>query len=283
MKSRIWILPSLVTLANLVCGFAAIGIATYSEINLEKALDWRGLDAFALAALFILAGLVFDALDGTIARMANLTSPFGAQLDSLCDMISFGLAPAYLVFLEALNKGLFQHDRYAWVCAALYILCSALRLARFNVQTGAETDDHRVFHGLPAPAAAGVLAAMILLDSSLRQTLSWPAALLPFVTVILAGLMVSSLRYVHLVNHVLRAHASFLHLVVIVLGVLAFLALAQYYEYILLVGFGLYALSGPAGSAHRRFGRARPGESAGENPQDVPERPGSPPGSGPEQ
>ncbi|MFO7897816.1 MAG: CDP-diacylglycerol--serine O-phosphatidyltransferase [Planctomycetota bacterium] len=271
MKSRIWILPALVTLANLVCGFAAIGVATYGEINLEETLDWRGLDAFALAALFILAGLMFDALDGTIARMANLTSEFGAQLDSLCDMISFGVAPAYLVFLQALNKELFQHDRYAWVCAALYILCAALRLARFNVQTGPETDDHRVFHGLPAPAAAGVIAAMILLDSSLRQALSWPASLMPFVTVILAGLMVSSLRYVHVVNHVFRARASFLHLVVIVLGVLAFLALAQYYEYILLVSFGLYALSGPAASAYRRFGRGRPGGSAGEKRRDLPE------------
>ncbi len=253
MRSRIWILPSLVTLANLVCGFAAIGIATYGELELAETLRWRGLDAFALASLFILAALVFDALDGKIARMANLTSEFGAQLDSLCDMVSFGLAPAYLVFLTALNKDLFQHDRYAWVCAALFIICAALRLARFNVQPRSDHKGHRFFQGLPTPAAGGLLASMLLVDSSLGMPVSPSAALLPFVTVILAGLMVSYFPYIHLANHLFKERGSFRYLVVVVLVVLAFLAVAQYYEYILLAGFGLYCLSGPAWGAYRRF------------------------------
>ena len=179
MRIRIDILPSLVTLGNLVCGFAAIGVATYARLGPEHLGAWRGVDAFAVAGGLILLAMVFDAVDGQIARRANLISEFGGQLDSICDMVSFGIAPAYVVFLEAIRCDLFQKDRYAWVCATLYVICAALRLARFNVETAPESEKRRYFRGLPTPAAAGVVACLTMLSSGPRGVSLWPAALTP--------------------------------------------------------------------------------------------------------
>ena len=262
----IGVLPSLVTLGNLICGFAAIGLATVAQIHTEKMIAiLKGVDPFAIAGALILGAMIFDALDGKIARMANQTSEFGAQLDSLCDMVSFGVAPAYLVFLEAVGKDLFRHSRYAWVCALLYVICAALRLARFNVETEPDEDSHRYFSGLPTPAAAGVIAGLAVVDANLPCSGQWAAKAMPFTAVILGGLMVSQIRYTHLVNALFRHKKPFKYLVLLVFLLLVVFAFAKYTEAILLAGFAGYMLSGPLAFAWQAVtGSAR--KSAGPPP-----------------
>jgi len=268
MKIRVGVLPSLITLGNLVSGFAAIGIATYGQLNLDKMIAWRGMDVFAMAGSLILLAMAFDALDGKIARMTHLTSEFGAQLDSLCDMVSFGLAPAYVVFLEALSNDLFRKDRYAWVCAMLYVVCAALRLARFNVESTPDEESHLYFRGLPSPAAAGVIASLVILHSSGKPDMVWPVAILPFITVILGGLMMSRVRYVHLLNILFQDRKPLVYLVVLVFGLSVLVALAQHFEYILLIGFSGYMLSGPVALAWTRAGGRTPQARAPESEDD---------------
>jgi CDP-diacylglycerol--serine O-phosphatidyltransferase len=242
----IGVLPSLVTLGNLICGFAAIGLATVAQIHTEKMITiLKGVDPFAISGALIFGAMIFDALDGKIARMANQTSEFGAQLDSLCDMVSFGVAPAYLVFLEAVGKDLFRHSRYAWVCALLYVICAALRLARFNVETEPDEESHRYFSGLPTPAAAGVIAGLAVVDANLPCSGQWAAKAMPFTAVILGGLMVSQIRYAHLVNALFRHKKPFTYLVLLVFLLLVVFAFAKYTEAILLAAFAGYMLSGP--------------------------------------
>jgi CDP-diacylglycerol--serine O-phosphatidyltransferase len=241
--TAIGVLPSLVTLGNLICGFAAIGLATVAQIHKDRMFDiLQGVDPFAIAGGLIFGAMVFDALDGKIARMANQTSEFGAQLDSLCDIVSFGVAPAYLVFLEAINKNIFKHSRYAWVCAVLYIICAALRLARFNVETEPDEESHLSFRGLPTPAAAGVIAGLAIVNAHLEW--AWAVEIMPLTAVVLGGLMISNIRYAHVVNALFRNKKPFRWLALLVFVTGGVLALAQY-ELILLAMAAGYMLSGP--------------------------------------
>lgn len=195
------VLPTALTLGNAICGFGAITLAS----------QWAKFDPaaslFAAGCLIYLA-MVFDAFDGRTARWANRTSEFGAQLDSLCDAISFGAAPAFLMIQFSVSYG--YHPRLLWMVAAFYVVCTVLRLARFNV----EADDDakpRDFTGLPSPAAAAVVAAFpvmvfgpaVLANSeydvwgeSFGSALDWVAVrTLPIVMFAVAGLMVSRIRY----------------------------------------------------------------------------------------
>lgn len=207
------IVPTLLTLGNAVCGFAAIALVCNSA-NAPTAL--------LVAACLIYLAMVFDALDGTAARLMKQSGPFGAQLDSLCDVISFGVAPALLMVQFALR---YDHSPFLlWPAAALYVVCTVLRLARFNVK--ATEDEHRPksFCGLPSPAAAGTVASFPLLVSKPRPretdapTSFWDqigawldgtvAAWLPLITVIVAFLMVSRLRYAHIARHLTAGRRS---------------------------------------------------------------------------
>ena len=138
-KQGIYWLPNMLTTAALFCGFYAI----IAGVNQQ----------FEQGAIAIFIAMVFDALDGRVARMANATSEFGAEYDSLSDMVSFGIAPAMLVYSWGLN----ELGKFGWVAAFIYVAAAALRLARFNTQVGIA--DKRYFQGLPSPAAAGVLAS----------------------------------------------------------------------------------------------------------------------------
>jgi CDP-diacylglycerol--serine O-phosphatidyltransferase len=142
IDNRFYPLPCMFTLASLFCGFYAI----VSAINSE----------FKTAAIAILIASVFDALDGRVARMTHSTSQFGAELDSLCDMVSFGVSPAVLAFLWALHP----YGRYGWLAAFLYVAMTSLRLARFNAQDAAS--ESKNFVGLPCPAAAAMISASVL-------------------------------------------------------------------------------------------------------------------------
>src|SRR5467141_5341190 len=142
-RKSIFLLPSLLTTGNLFCGFVAMLLT----------VDGR----YAEATLAIFVAMIMDMLDGRVARLMKATSQFGVEYDSLADIVSFGVAPAFMLYWFALR----DLGRPAWFAAFLFVICGALRLARFNVQTG--TVDRRFFIGLSTPAAAGVVAASILL------------------------------------------------------------------------------------------------------------------------
>jgi CDP-diacylglycerol---serine O-phosphatidyltransferase len=196
------VLPTALTLGNAVCGFGAITFAS----------RWANYDAptsLFVASCLIYLGMVFDAFDGRTARWANRQSEFGAQLDSLCDAITFGAAPAFLMIQFSVTYG--YHPRLLWMVAALYVVCTVLRLARFNVESDDDEKNPKDFTGLPSPAAAAVVAAFpmmvfgpaVLADSAydvwggaVGSALDWVAVrVLPIVTFAVAGLMVSRIRY----------------------------------------------------------------------------------------
>jgi len=242
----ITILPSLITILNGVCGFAAIVFASEGVIAGETQFSYHRLQVpyFAMAGYMVLLAMVADVLDGRLARMSKSTSSFGGQLDSLCDVISFGVAPAFL----ALN--LMQHKidefsvinpllesflvRFAWLTAAIYISCAAIRLARFNVENEEDESAHMSFMGLPSPAAAGVIVSLAIFHQEtlpdivvkshtayviFENAISYS---LPFLLLATATLMVSRVRYPHLLNQYLRGKKPFDYLIraLLLLGVI---------------------------------------------------------------
>lgn len=207
------VLPTLLTLGNGVCGMASIAVAT------SALLDWTNEEQLFVAGLLIFGGMVFDALDGSAARMTGQSSEFGAQLDSLCDAITFGAAPAVLVWRFS---DLLPH-RIAWAIGVIFALCVLIRLARFNVQTG-EDDSHEGFDGLPSPAAAGTIAsftiAMPRLETlthahkyeRIQEAAAWAMTfceyLVPMLAVLVAYLMVSRFTYPHVVQQWINGRRS---------------------------------------------------------------------------
>src|SRR5262249_44622055 len=153
---------------NAVCGFASIAYA--SMISTREPTPASDV-YFTLSGWLIVGAMVFDALDGYVARLAKTTSQFGMQLDSLCDALSFGLAPAFL--LMRLGPGWTPiprlHQALAFI-AALYLVCALMRLARFNIETAADPDSKRYIRGLPSPAAAGCLASLAILRGAINES-----------------------------------------------------------------------------------------------------------------
>src|SRR6266436_2469212 len=142
-RRGIFLLPSLLTTGNLFCGFLAIVLSAQSR--------------FVEAAVAVFVGMILDILDGKVARLTKTTTQFGVEFDSLADVVSFCVAPAFMLYVLALQ----QFGRVAWLGAFLFVICGALRLARFNVYQG--VTDRRYFVGLPTPAAAGIVASTALL------------------------------------------------------------------------------------------------------------------------
>ena len=228
------VLPTMLTLGNAVCGFGAITVAAKWSVGDST------VSLFIAACLIILA-MVFDALDGSAARLTNQTSEFGAQLDSLCDAISFGAAPAFLMLQFSQSHDLLLL-RFVWLIAALYVVCTVLRLARFNVETD-EDDAHDSFSGLPSPAAAATVASFPImafgfrhLEDSANDKLwehvatwldTWTPSVLPFITLAVACLMVSRIRYAHLVNRLIRGRRPRQHLIQIVFALAVMFVMPQ--------------------------------------------------------
>ena len=228
------VLPTMLTLGNAVCGFGAITIAAKWSVGDST------VSLFVAACLIFLA-MVFDALDGSAARLTKQTSEFGAQLDSLCDAISFGAAPAFLMLQFSQSHDLLLL-RFVWLIAALYMVCAVLRLARFNVETD-EDDAHDSFSGLPSPAAAGTVASFPImafgfrhLEDSANDKLwehvatwldTWTPSVLPFITLAVACLMVSRIRYAHLVNRLIRGRRPRQHLIQIVFALAVMFVMPQ--------------------------------------------------------
>jgi CDP-diacylglycerol--serine O-phosphatidyltransferase len=230
---HITILPSLVTILNGVCGFAAIvfaskgrGMGILPMITTWKA-EPREFSYFAMSGYMILLAMIADMLDGRLARMNKSTSSFGGQLDSLCDVISFGVAPAFLM-LKVLEYKLTDFAginpttetflvRFIWVAAAGYISCAAIRLARFNVENEEDESAHMNFVGLPSPAAAGVLVSLVILHQDALPSLNVIIYVLPFCALGSAALMVSRIQYPHILNQYLRGKKPFSYFIRVLL------------------------------------------------------------------
>jgi CDP-diacylglycerol--serine O-phosphatidyltransferase len=220
-RKGIYILPNLFTLGGLFGGFYAVVMAMNGR--------------FDLAAAGVFCAMVLDSLDGRVARMTNTQSAFGEQMDSLSDMVSFGAAPALIAYEWAL-KGL---GRWGWIAAFVYCACAALRLARFNVNTGVV--DKRYFQGLPSPAAAALVAGFIWLatDQGWKPyELSWTM----FVVALYAGLtMVTNVPFYSFKDVQMKKSVPFVVIVLIALGI----AIINIHPPIVLFGlFVIYGLSG---------------------------------------
>jgi len=220
-RKGIYILPNLVTLAALFGGFYSIVMAMNGR--------------FDMAAIGVFCAMVLDSLDGRVARMTNTQSAFGEQMDSLSDMVSFGAAPALISYEWAL-RGL---GRWGWIAAFVYCACAALRLARFNVNTGVV--DKRYFQGLPSPAAAAILAGFILLMNDIGfkgSEVAWPM----FALALYAGLtMVTNLPFYSFKDIGVKKSVPF---VVIVLVALAIAAVSVDPAWVLFSVFVAYGISG---------------------------------------
>jgi CDP-diacylglycerol--serine O-phosphatidyltransferase len=247
LRRGIYLLPSLFTVGTLICGFYAILQSLRGAGLLAMQADAHL--AFDYAARAIGWAIVFDGLDGRIARMTNASSEFGREFDSLADVITFGLAPALLAFSWGVRpvagvQGLpvVHHlPQIGLVVTFGFLICGAARLARFNIDSVKPTTDRRAFVGLPIPGAAGVIAATV---HFFKDPISeWPFVLVFLALVAsLAFLMVSRVRYPSFKAFDLRRRRSFLTIILIgliVLGVWAFS------EQVLLILALVYASSGP--------------------------------------
>lgn len=218
----IYILPNLMTVANLFCGFISIIFSIKGE--------------FKSAAIAVVIAAVFDQLDGRLARLTHATSKFGAELDSLCDLVSFGLAPAMLMYLWALNP----YGRVGMMASFLFLACGALRLARFNVQVGVVEKNY--FQGLPIPMAAGILTSSYLAFDELEWTPDfWRGWLLFAMVVVMAFVMVSNFRYRSFKDLDLKERLAFKYLVA---GLVVLVTVALYPEIMLFVLFLTYGTLG---------------------------------------
>jgi CDP-diacylglycerol--serine O-phosphatidyltransferase len=254
----------------MLCGFAsiyfcmralvnkAIAVPDSAKVTLNNPLIEELLPSFlAVAGFFIFLGMFFDMLDGRVARMTSGTSTFGGQLDSLADVISFGAAPAMLVIaLVLIAHGQYPiasvvASRMAWAAGGLYLCCTALRLARFNVENSEELPRHMSFRGLPSPGAAAVIATLVILYEHVQEVRgNILVNVLPFVALAAGLLMVSNVRYVHVTNTYFRGRRPFSHVVTLV--ILATFVIRWPAPTAAALA-GLYALSGPVGAIYRWF------------------------------
>jgi CDP-diacylglycerol--serine O-phosphatidyltransferase len=201
-----YLLPSLFTMANMFCGYACIIHAMRGD--------------YATAAPYIGFAILLDMLDGRIARLTGSTSAFGVEFDSLADVISFGVAPAVLAF----TWGLTPFGRFGWAAGFIFVAAAAIRLARFNIQTGG-THDKRYFVGMPSPAAAAVPAATVFAYPYGLQ--DWLAVLAMPVVLVPAFLMVSTIRYRSFKTFDLRSPRSYRLLIVFAILIAAVMAHPQ--------------------------------------------------------
>lgn len=243
-KLKIYFLPNLLTAGNLFCGFVAL--TKIVEADLATG-DFRKVE---VALGFILLACIFDLLDGRVARMGGVESPFGREFDSLADLISFGAAPAFLVHRVVLRDVFAGHPEVGWFIASIYLICGAFRLARFNclaAQPGyAGTKD---FLGFPIPSAAGLVSSLTLLiielDQKERSLGKWSYLLVP-VLLFLSAMMVSTVKYPSFKSLGLRSRSSFKRSIVAALTIgflvilwkfILFYALPVFFTLYLVYGF----------------------------------------------
>jgi len=259
------ILPSIVTLMNGLCGLTAIIFASRGLDTAWKPqlLPKVNISFFALAGYMIFLGMIADMLDGHVARISKSTSSFGAQLDSLCDVISFGAAPAFLMLklVEAHTSRLqfenFRHilffERVVYFIALIYAMCAIIRLARFNVENTEDDAAHLSFAGLPSPAAAGMMVSAVIFqqdflpkimelpDKSFRAFELTTIWVLPVIALMTGLLMVTRVPYPHVMNRLLRGKKSFLSFL---LAVFVMLLVIWNIQLAMVLGFLAFMLYG---------------------------------------
>lgn len=221
-RKGIYLLPNLLTTAGLFSGFYAI----------VASMNGR----FEAAAIAIFVAMIFDGLDGRVARMTNTQSPFGAEYDSMADMVSFGVAPA----LVSYNWGLAGLGKIGWLAAFIYVAGAALRLARFNTQLGSA--DKRYFQGLASPAAAALVAGLVWVGVEYQVDGNDYGVIVAFVTGISGLLMVSNFKYNSFKELDFHGKVPF---VALLLVMLVFIVVATEPALVLFLVFLLYALAGP--------------------------------------
>ena len=289
----VYFLPSLATLGNAICGFGAMYVAAAAAISIESGADqyvfrdpaarFMAHHGFVAAAYLIFVAMIFDALDGRLARFTRHTTDFGGQLDSLADVVSFGAAPAFIALqlfrVEVLDPNPaipIALSRLNWAIGALFFSCAALRLARFNVSNEHGEQHHFSFLGLPSPGAGGAVAAWILMQQDLRglglgtstevvRTGGVRTAyhlanaciyILPLIVLGTGLLMVSNTRYPHVVNRFLRGKRGFGRLLFVFM---LLLLLIVWHQYVLGIGMLIYAFYGFANWIFARIRRNHPG------------------------
>lgn len=235
LSRSVFVLPSLFTVGNIFCGYYSI------------LASMRG--NYSQAAYAIGIAIILDMLDGWIARLTNSCTGFGLQLDSLADVISFGIAPSILAFVWGLSA--VDNNRLAWTAAFTFTICGAMRLARFNIQAGL----FKHFVGLPIPAAGGAIAAIVHFWGDPIPTRIY-AYLMVGCVFFLAFLMVSTIRYISL-KHLTLGRKS--HLTILLIALLVAL-IYNYSKPTLLALAVVYCLSGPVARLYSMVRRRKPGE-----------------------
>jgi len=253
-RLKIYFLPNLLTAGNLFCGFVALTQIVEANLNPDKdgVVHWMPIK---VSLAFILLACIFDLFDGRVARMGGHESPFGREFDSLADLVSFGVAPAFLVHRVVLRNALpEQYAEFGWFIASIYLLCGAFRLARFNCLSamnlpGAGKD----FLGFPIPSAAGLVASLTLFIIKFNQSSTdvgprdlgpWRWAL-PVVLIFLSAMMVSEVRYPSFKSLGLRSTTTFSKVLVAALFVGLLLILREkILYYVLPLFFTAYLVYG---------------------------------------
>jgi len=246
-KSGLVVVPTLLTLGNGACGLGSIAMATLGREEIGETT------AIFYAGAFIFGGMAFDGFDGYVARLLKQTSKFGSELDSLCDVITFTVAP---VFIMISLTDVFPL-RFLWGIGVLFMLCGVLRLARFNVELTPD-DEHDWFRGLPTPAAAGTLASFAVTLPAVEDIIAGTTSdasrqlgeqivllaeyALPVLTVALASLMVSRIRYPHILSQWTRGQWNFFSLVRLIFVAVALITV---HELALPIVFCYFSLGRP--------------------------------------
>jgi CDP-diacylglycerol--serine O-phosphatidyltransferase len=226
-RLKIYLLPNLLTAANLFCGFLAITRIVEADLT-----DLEGYPrVIREALLYILLACIFDLFDGRVARIGGYESPFGREFDSLADIVSFGVAPAFLVHRIVLKDVFVKHPEVGWFIASLYVICGAFRLARFNCLAAMSgTGGGKYFLGIPIPMAAGMVASLTLFllwfEEKNFSAGTWRYAL-PVILMFLSVMMVSEVKYPTFKKLDWRTQRPFVRTLIVVLIVGAVIVLWQ--------------------------------------------------------
>ena len=243
-KLKIYFLPNLLTAGNLFCGFVALTKIVEAEPYQD---NYFGQIKFALA--FILLACIFDLFDGRVARMGGVESPFGREFDSLADLVSFGVAPAFLVQRVVLADVFTQNPQISWFIASIYLLCGAFRLARFNcLATMSAGGGGKDFLGFPIPSAAGLVSSLTLLIIHFNEnekSLGGWNYVIAAVLVFLSAMMVSTVRYPSFKSLGLRSTSTFVKAIITAICISALLIFREkILYYVLPAFFTLYLIYG---------------------------------------
>jgi CDP-diacylglycerol--serine O-phosphatidyltransferase len=242
-RLKIYFLPNLMTAGNLFCGFVALTKIVEADISQGNFNDIK------LALFYILLACIFDLLDGRVARMGGRESPFGREFDSLADIISFGVAPTFLVHRIVLKDAFPNHPQVGWFIASIYLVCGAFRLARFNcLAAQAGTGGGREFLGFPIPAAAGLVASLTLFMMWLNEKEFvkgvWKYAM-PLIMLFLSAMMASEVKYPTFKTLDLQATRTFTKTLIAILFIGSIVILRErILVFVLPLFFTLYLLYG---------------------------------------